>query len=94
MGEYVVFKPTADLKKGTHRLAPRGNFATIKKVGLLFNSKPNADVLLLRLKERLSAQYPNLEFVYRSKPTAARPMVPEVFDALSQCDVVVNAFGD
>jgi hypothetical protein len=58
------------------------------------NSKPNADELLDRVREHIAATFPDTEFVLRSKPTAAKPMVPEVFADLTACDAVVNAFGD
>lgn len=94
MAELVVFKPTADRKIGTQDLAWRTQSLDGKTVGLLFNAKVNADVYLEQIKELIDERFSNVTFVNRSKPTASKPMAPEVFEALSRCDVVVNAFGD
>ena len=94
VSEYTVYKPTGQIPSASLALAGRPSSLDGKKVGLLFNSKPNADVLLRRVQERFEEAHPGSEFVFRSKPTAARPMADEVFEALSDCDVVVNAFGD
>ena len=94
MAAVVVFKPTADRKFGTQDLAWRTPTLDGKTVGLLFNAKVNADVYLERIKELIDEKFSNVKFVYRSKPTASKPMEPEVFEALSRCNVVVNAFGD
>jgi len=89
-----VFAPTSSVTSGELKLAARLDSLAGKRIGLLFNSKPNADELLERVREQVASTYPDTEFVLRSKPTAAKPMVPEVFEALSACDAVVNAFGD
>lgn len=94
MGVLEVHVPTSSVRSGALALAERGGDLAGKRIGLLFNAKPNADVLLARVRENLEDRFPDTEFVYRSKPTAARPMVPEVFADLSACDAVVNAFGD
>lgn len=89
-----VFAPTSSVTSGELKLAARLDSLAGKRIGLLFNSKPNADELLQRVREHVASTFPDTEFVLRSKPTAAKPMVPEVFEALSACDAVVNAFGD
>jgi hypothetical protein len=94
MAEYVLFKPTAPQKHGLEALATRPDTLDGKTIGLLFNAKVNADIFLARIKERLSAKYPTARFVNASKPTASKPMEPEVVAVMSKCDVVVNAFGD
>ena len=94
MSQYVVHKPIGRVPPSTLALADRPDTLDGKRIGLLFNSKPNADVMLECLRERVSEMHPDTEFVFRSKPTAARPMADEVFEALSDCDVVINAFGD
>lgn len=89
-----VFAPTSTVTSGELKLAVRLDSLAGKRIGLLFNSKPNADELLGRVREHVMTAYPDTKFVLRSKPTAAKPMVPEVLAALSACDAVVNAFGD
>lgn len=93
MTTYVVYNPTAARSDASRELAPRPESLDGTTIGLLFNSKPNADVLLERVRERLGAMH-DATFVLRSKPTAARPMAREVIDAMRGCDAVVNAIGD
>ena len=94
MSEYVVYNPTAVVSRTSQHLAARPDTLAGKRIGLLFNSKPNADVLLERVSERLGEAFGGTDFVLRSKPTAARPMAPEVLEAMTGCDAVVNAVGD
>ena len=89
-----VYAPVSSVQSGELTLAERLDTLAGKRIGLLFNSKPNADELLDRVREHIAATFPDTEFVLRSKPTAAKPMVPEVFADLTACDAVVNAFGD
>jgi len=92
---YTLHIPTVAMPKATnHGLAPRPASLDGKRIGLLWNAKVNADIYLKRLQELLEQKYTNMEFVHRAKPTASKPMEPEVFAALRDCDVVVTAFGD
>jgi hypothetical protein len=94
MSEFVLYNPTVERRSGHDALARRHDTLKGSTVGLLWNSKPNADVFLATIKGVLAARYPSLRFIERSKPTASRPMAPEVFEDLKACDVVINAFGD
>lgn len=94
MAEFVLFNPTTAQRKGAQGLAVRPDRLSGKTVGLLFNAKVNADIYLQRVREVIQGKYPDVKFVYRSKPTASKPMEPEVFEDLRRCHVVVNAFGD
>ena len=63
-----------------------------RRVGLLDNSKPNADRFLEYVGELLKRQYEGLETVFRRKMSSTEAdCLPELID---NCDVVVNAFGD
>ncbi|MDE3077936.1 MAG: hypothetical protein KGJ86_21135, partial [Chloroflexota bacterium] len=64
------------------------------RVGLLDNVKTNADAFLDRVEERLRERYQVAEFARRTKPQAGQACPPHMFEALAQCDVVINAFGD
>ena len=95
MTSYVLYKPTVPMPRATdHGLAPRPAVLDGKRIGLLWNAKVNADIYLQRIRELIEERFPDTEFVFQSKPTASKPMEPEVFDALRNCDVVVTAFGD
>ncbi|MDE3076053.1 MAG: hypothetical protein KGJ86_11545 [Chloroflexota bacterium] len=94
MSEFLVYNPTAAPKQGTQQLAPRPSSLDGKRIGLLHNAKVNADVYLYRIQELLAEKYPHATFIFRAKPTASKPMEPDVLEAMRQCDLVVNAFGD
>ncbi|MDR9432103.1 MAG: UGSC family (seleno)protein [Natronomonas sp.] len=63
-------------------------------VGLLDNSKSNADIFLKAIGEHLQSEYGVEEIVYRRKDKSPIP-ADSIADQLhSQCDAVVNAYGD
>lgn len=96
MTTYRVFRPTFDevAQADGPALAKRSGTLAGKKIGLLWNAKVNADIYLKRLKELIDDQYEGVEYVWRAKPTASKPMEPEVLEDLRECDLVVTAFGD
>ena len=95
MTSYVLYKPTVAMPEATdHGLAPRPETLDGKKIGLLWNAKVNANIFLERIRERIEDRYSDTEFIFQSKPTASKPMEPEVFAALRDSDVALTAFGD
>lgn len=96
MTTYRVYRPTYDevAEAGGTNLAKRSDTLAGKRIGLLWNAKVNADIYLHRLQELISEQYEDVDFVWRAKPTASKPMEPEVFEAMRECDLAVTAFGD
>jgi hypothetical protein len=63
------------------------------RLGILSNSKPNADLLLGAIQHDLERRFHFTEVVYRNKATSS-PAPPDVMEELSQCDVAINAIGD
>lgn len=95
MTTYRVFRPTHDEQPITGSvLAARVESLDGKRIGLLWNAKVNADVYLRRLKELMEERHSAIEFVWRAKPTASKPMADEILEELKRCDAVVTAFGD
>jgi hypothetical protein len=97
MATFRVYRPTYDAPaqpEGAVALTDRPSSLDGKKIGLLWNSKVNADIYLARLRELVADGHRDVEFVWQAKPTASRPMEPEVFAALKSCDLVVTAIGD
>lgn len=96
MATYRVYRPTYDepATTGGSRLAARTGALDGKRIGLLWNAKVNADIYLRRLQELISERHRDVEFVWRAKLTASKPMEPETLDDLRRCDLVVTAFGD
>lgn len=97
MATYRVYRPTPDKAEETASepgLARRSGSLDDKRIGLLWNAKVNADIYLHRLQELISERNTGVEFVWQAKPTASKPMEPEVLDEMRTCDLVVTAFGD
>lgn len=96
MTTYRVYRPTFDPEPAADvpALSPRPESLSGKRIGLLWNSKVNADIYLRRMRELIGERYDDVEFVWRAKPTASKPMEPDVVAAMSACDLVVTAFGD
>lgn len=96
MTTYRVFRPTYDevAQEEGPALAERSTTLSGKRIGLLWNAKVNADIYLTRLRELLDDRYEGVEYVWRAKPTASKPMEPEVLEDMLECDLVVTAFGD
>ncbi len=66
-----------------------------KAFGFLWNTKPNGDVLLLRIKEQLSQRFHVAGFTWRQKSIAAGPTdITIMEELLSTSDLVINAIGD
>ncbi|MDE3077314.1 MAG: hypothetical protein KGJ86_18005 [Chloroflexota bacterium] len=88
-----VFDPTARPAGGQNATAKRPEGLRGRRLGLLDNSKSNADVLLRRIEQRLRDQIGMDEVVYGRKPgaTLGASFLPEF---ARQADVVVNALGD
>lgn len=90
-----VFRPTPEEQLFQDALlVPRVASLNGKRIGLLWNSKPNADVFLGRFKDLVREQYGETEFVWHAKRMAAEPVEPESLRELVTCDAVVSAFGD
>ncbi|MCW5606189.1 MAG: hypothetical protein KIT18_16740 [Burkholderiales bacterium] len=65
------------------------------RVGILDNSKSNADHLLKCLLEGVQAQFPVASVVSLRKPTASAGAAPQIIDRLAQdADCVLTAMAD
>lgn len=96
MTTYRVYRPTYDPEPAAAvpELSPRPESLAGKRIGLLWNAKVNADIYLRRMAELIEERFDGVEFVWRAKPTASKPMEPDVLADMSACDLVVTAFGD
>ena len=74
-------------------LAPRPAHVRKKVLGLVDNSKSNADHFLDRVQEVLNQTYclAEIQRIKKSSGAVPAPFTPEFFE---RCDVAVNAFGD
>lgn len=75
-------------------IAPRLDSLAGKKIGLLDNTKKNADLLLAGYARILKDKHGVAEVVSFRKISSSPGAPEEMLDALSQCDAVLNAYGD
>ena len=91
----IVLDPTLEATREESRLAPRLDTLGGKVVGLLDNSKLNADRFLSLLERELRERYRIAGVVRARKPSASRVCPEEtVADLASHCDAVITAVGD
>jgi len=91
----TVLVPTSAPRVKEVSLAPRVNDLNGKVIGFLWNRKPNADILLRRIQEQLSAKFQLAGTSWQQKPGAVVPADAAIVDELvGTSDVVINAMGD
>lgn len=77
-----------------HPIAPRLSTLKGARIGLLDNTKKNADRLLAEVGKILMRDHGVVEVLSRRKVSSS-PAAPEtMIDELAECDAVVNAYGD
>ena len=95
MSEYTLVNPTTEPVMPPFDGAPRLPTMAGAKVGIIDDSKRNADVLLEELAEVLRTRYEISDVQWHRKPSASRPADPAAIAALAaDCDAVVIAIGD
>ena len=87
-----IINPTSARVCGKTALAPRNASLHHKRVGLLDNSKPNADKFLGYVGELLRQRFDGIDIVFERK--MSRTEADCIQDLTQQCDAVVNAFAD
>ena len=92
----AILSPEGTSHAGRHQLAPR-RYTTLDgvRLGLLGNSKLNADNVLLAVGEFLQERYAIKSVFVRSKPSFGKPAPDEIVEEmLGNADVVVTGVGD
>jgi len=92
----ALLSPEGSSQIGQHRLAPR-RFSTLDgvRLGLLGNSKLNADAVLVAVGDLLKERYALKSVFVRSKPSFGKPAPDEVVaEMMDNADVVVTGVGD
>ena len=93
----IVLSPEGKAKTSAARVARVPGFPDLrgKVVGILDNSKPNADKLAERLAELLKEHYGVAGVVSRRKLTAQQGAPKQTLDELAaQADFVLSGLGD
>ena len=92
---YVLVNPTTKPIVAPFDGAPRLATLAGTRLGVIDDSKKNADVLLEELVELLRTRYEISEVKWHRKPSASRPADPAaVRDLAEHCDWVIIAIGD
>jgi hypothetical protein len=92
----AILSPEGTSHAGRHQLAPR-RYTTLDgvRLGLLGNSKLNADNVLLAVGDLLQERYALKSVIVRSKPSFGKPAPDDIVDEiLRSADVVVTGVGD
>lgn len=96
VGLEAILNPEGSSTAKQHHVAPR-RFKTLDgvRLGLLGNSKLNADAVLQAVGDLLKEQFA-IESVYmRSKPTFSKPADDELVDEMIRhSDVLITGVGD
>ena len=90
----IVLDPTAKAHVSESPMALRLESLVGKKVGFLDNSKPNADILIARIKARLEERFEFGGTVEKRKRNAGAGMREGDLEELATCDLVINGVGD
>ncbi len=93
--EHVLVNPTTEAIVAPFDGAPRLPTLAGTRLGIIDDSKRNADVLLEELVDLLKTRYEISEVKWHRKPSASRAADPQAIKELAQdCDSVIIAIGD
>ena len=92
---YVFLDPSGGAKADTHAVAPKVETLTGLRLGLLDNSKTNAEKYLKMVADILVDRFGVGEVRLYRKEALSKPAPPDVLDRLAQeCDVAITGIGD
>ena len=95
MGKIFIVVPEAPLEEGAKldsgRKLERGGI----RLGVLDNSKANADHLLNLIVDGMKKEFEVGSVVYKRKPASSAPATEQILDELAkEADLVVSAMAD
>ena len=93
----IVLSPEGTAQTTAAKIASVARFTSLqgKTIGILDNSKPNADRLAERLAELLKERYGAANVISRRKLTAQQGAPEEYIEELAaQADIVLAGLGD
>ena len=93
-GVITVLDPTGRAVSKEFRRAPRLADLNRKVLGLLWNGKPNGDILLRRIQESLADRFNLSGVIWRKKPAVDVPAKEILRELALEADVVINGQGD
>ena len=94
MGKINLVVPDAPLEEAVQLKSSRKLGGGIR-LGVLDNSKANADHLLQMIVDGVKKDFKVDSVVYKRKPTSSRPATDQVLDELAkEADLVISAMAD
>ena len=91
----TLLDPTSKARDRKFKMASRPSNLEGKVIGFLWNSKPNGDLLLLRIKEQLSQRFHLSRTNWQEKPTSTVSASADTIEELTRTSaLVINALGD
>jgi hypothetical protein len=95
MGKIFLVAPDAPMEEVAQLKPERSLGALAIRLGVLDNSKANADHLLNLIVEGVKKEFDVDTVVVRRKPTSSRPATDQMLDELARdTDIVVSAMAD
>ena len=93
--QHELVNPTTEPIIAAFDGAPRLPSLAGTRLGIIDDSKKNADVLLEELVELLRTRYEISDVKWHRKPSASRPADPSAIrELVASCDSVIVAVGD
>ncbi len=83
MNKIEILVPVAEVRFGEIKMAERTKDLNGKVIGLMWNHKPNGDLLLRKLEEALRGKLELSRVLMKEKPLASSGAPPEVLEELS-----------
>ena len=95
MAKIQIVAPDAPLEAGEKLTSNRKLGTKGIRLGVLDNSKANADYLLNLIVEGVKKEFNVESVVYKRKPASSRPADAKILDELSEeADLVISAMAD
>ncbi len=95
MGKIFLVVPDAPIEDVEQLKSNRSLGSAGIRLGILDNSKANADHLLNLIVEGVKKEYQVDSVVIKRKPTSSRPATDQVLDELAkEADLVISAMAD
>jgi hypothetical protein len=95
MAKIFIVAPDAPLEQMEQLQANRRLGSSGIRLGVLDNSKGNADHLLNMIVEGVKKEFDVESVIYRRKPASSAPATDEILDELAtEADLVVSAMAD
>ena len=95
MAKIHIVAPDAPLEAGEKLESNRKIGTGGIRLGVLDNSKANADHLLKLIIDGVKAEFKVDSVIYKRKPASSAPATPQILDELAaEADLVVSAMAD